>query len=88
MTPFGTELQRSINKQCGDFGKFTDWRKANTINMTKYVEVMRQPERDKPGIKQLPAADQYYSYWNYSNPNHKPISEGGLGLPLDDDSNL
>lgn len=56
--------------------------------MDKYVEVMKQPEGDKPGIKQLPASDKYYEYWGYDNPNHKPVSEGGLGLPLDQDSNL
>jgi hypothetical protein len=56
--------------------------------MDKYIEVMKQPEGDKPGIKQLPAADKYYEYWKYENPNHKPIEEGGLGLPAEQDSNL
>ncbi|KAF2796337.1 hypothetical protein K505DRAFT_300397 [Melanomma pulvis-pyrius CBS 109.77] len=78
----------SINKKCVNFDKFTDWRKENTIDMDKYVKVMQRPEGDKPGIKQLPAADQYYEYWGYDNPNHKPKSEGGHGLPLDIDSNL
>ncbi|OAG13117.1 uncharacterized protein CC84DRAFT_1078602 [Paraphaeosphaeria sporulosa] len=78
----------SINKKCHNFDKFTDWRRENSIDMDKYVEVMKQPEGDKPGIKQLPAADKYYEYWGYDNPNHKPVSEGGLGLPLDQDSNL
>ncbi|KAL5407595.1 hypothetical protein PMIN03_007070 [Paraphaeosphaeria minitans] len=78
----------SINKKCHNFDKFTDWRRENSIDMDKYVEVMKQPEGDKPGIKQLPAADKYYEYWGYDNPNHKPVSEGGLGLPLEQDSNL
>jgi hypothetical protein len=78
----------SINKQCVNFDKFTDWRKANTIDMEKYVKAMHMPEGEKPGIKQLPAADQYYEYWGYENPNHKPKEEGGHGIPLDIDSNL
>ena len=78
---------RSINKKCVNFDKFTEWRKANTIDMDKYVKVMQMPEGDKPGIKQHPAADQYYEYWGFDNPNHKPKPEGH-GLPLDEDSNL
>lgn len=78
----------SINKKCVNFNGLTEWRKKNTIDMDKYVEVMKMPEGEKPGIKQLPAADQYYDYWGYDNPNHKPIEEGGHGLPLDVDSNL
>lgn len=78
----------SINKQCVDFDALTTWRKENTIDMEKYVKVMQRPEGDKPGIKQLPAADQYYAYWNYTNPNHVPKAEGGHGIPLAIDSNL
>jgi hypothetical protein len=78
----------SINKKCVDFEGLTEWRKANTIDMDKYVEVMKMPEVGKPGIKELPAADQYYEYWGYDNPNHKPKAEGGHGLALDVDSNL
>jgi hypothetical protein len=55
--------------------------------MDKYVEVMKRPEGEKPGINQLPAADQYYEYWGYENPNHKPRPEGH-GIPLDVDNNL
>ncbi|KAF2115898.1 hypothetical protein BDV96DRAFT_646073 [Lophiotrema nucula] len=82
------ETQESINKQCISFEKLTELRKANTIDMDKYVEVMKMPEVEKPGIKQLPAADQYYEYWGYENPNHKPKSEGGHGIPVDIDNNL
>jgi hypothetical protein len=39
-------------------------------------------------INRLPAADQYYEYWGYDNPNHKTVEEGGHGLPMDVDSNL
>ena len=78
----------SINKKCVDFDGLTEWRRSNTIDMDKYVEVMKMPEGDKPGIKQRPAADQYYEYWGYENPNHKSVKEGGHGLPLDVDSNL
>ncbi|KAJ4344035.1 hypothetical protein N0V95_006413 [Ascochyta clinopodiicola] len=78
----------SINKKCINFDGLTEWRKEHTIDMDKYVDVMKMPEGEKPGIKQLPAADQYYEYWGYDNPNHKPINEGGHGLPTDVDSNL
>ncbi|ROV90630.1 hypothetical protein VMCG_10043 [Cytospora schulzeri] len=77
----------SINRQCINFDKFTEWRKGNTIDMDKYIEVMKKPEGYKPGIKQLPAADAYYEYWGYDNPNHKPKPEGH-GIPLGDDSGL
>ncbi|KAF2033088.1 hypothetical protein EK21DRAFT_45679, partial [Setomelanomma holmii] len=78
----------SINKKCVDFEGLTAWRKDNTIDMDKYVQVMQMDEMDKPGVKQRPAADQYYEYWGYENPNHKPVEEGGHGLPMDEDSNL
>ncbi|KAF1939249.1 hypothetical protein EJ02DRAFT_457105 [Clathrospora elynae] len=79
----------SINKKCVNFDGLTDWRLKNTIDMDKYVEVMEMPLGVKPGVKkQLPAADQYYEYWGYDNPNHKPVSEGGHGLPKDIDNNL
>ncbi|XPS80983.1 hypothetical protein M3J09_012927 [Ascochyta lentis] len=78
----------SINKKCVNFDGLTEWRKKHTIDMDKYVEVMKMPEGEKPGIKQLPAADQYYEYWGYDNPNHKPVNEGGHALPMDVDSNL
>lgn len=78
----------SINKKCVNFDGLTEWRKANTIDMEKYVKVMKMPEVDKPGVKELPAADQYYEYWGFENPNHKPEAEGGHGLPMDVDSNL
>jgi hypothetical protein len=78
----------SINKKCVDFDGLTEWRKANTIDMEKYVEVMKMPEVGKPGIKELPAADQYYKYWGFDNPNHKSKAEGGHGLPMEVDSNL
>jgi hypothetical protein len=78
----------SINKKCVDFDGLTEWRKRNTIDMDKYVEVMRKPEGDQSKIKQRPAADQYYEYWGYENPNHKSVKDGGHGLPIDVDSNL
>lgn len=78
----------SINKQCVNFDGLTQWRRENTIDMDKYVEVMKRPQGEKPGIKQRPAADQYYEYWGYDNPNHKKVEDGGHGLPADVDSNL
>lgn len=78
----------SIQKQCVDFDGLTAWRREHSIDMDKYVEVMKMPEGEKPGIKQRPAADAYYEYWGYENPNHKPVELGGNGLPVDVDSNL
>ena len=78
----------SINKKCVNFDGLTDWRKENTIDMDKYVEVMKKPEGGNPKINQRPAADQYYEYWGYDNPNHKAVEEGGHGLPVNVDSNL
>lgn len=78
----------SINKKCVNFDGLTEWRKRNTIDMDKYVRVMKKPEGSKLGTKQRPAADQYYEYWRYDNPNHKSIEEGGHGLPIEVDSNL
>ncbi|KAJ4313594.1 hypothetical protein N0V94_006864 [Neodidymelliopsis sp. IMI 364377] len=78
----------SIKKQCVNFEGLTKWRRENTIDMDKYVKVMKMPEGEKPGIKQRPAADQYYEYWGYENPNHKAVEQGGHGLPMNLDSNL
>ncbi len=78
----------SINKKCVNFDGLTEWRKDHTIDMKKYVEVMKMPEGEKPGVQQHPAADQYYDYFGYENPNHVDKTKGGHGLPLDVDSNL
>jgi hypothetical protein len=78
----------SIRKHCVDFDGLTQFRKKNTIDMEKYVEVMQMPEVGKPRVKELPAADQYYEYWGYKNPNHNEVDESGHGLPMDVDSNL
>jgi hypothetical protein len=57
---------RSVQKQCVNFDKLTDWRLANTIDMDRYVEVMRKPE----GVTERKMADQYYAYYGFPNPNH------------------
>ena len=67
-----------MNRQCIDFEKLTVWRKDNTIDMAKYVEVMKKPER----VKQLPMSDAYYEYYKMANPNHIQ------GSHLDEDFNL
>jgi hypothetical protein len=78
----------SIKKQCVNFDGLTEFRKKNSIDMDRYVEFMQMPEEGKPAVKELPAADQYYEYWGYDNPNHKSVAEGGHGIPMDVDSNL
>ncbi|KAH8894252.1 hypothetical protein GQ53DRAFT_744994 [Thozetella sp. PMI_491] len=59
----------SINKQCINFDKLTEWRKENTIDVEKYGRVMKKKEGK---VKELPAADQFYRYYkpDVTNPNH------------------
>jgi hypothetical protein len=61
-----TNGYRSVQRQCVNFEKLTDWRLASTIDMDRYVEVMRKPE----GVTQRKMADQYYTYNGRPNPNH------------------
>jgi hypothetical protein len=58
----------SINRQCVDFEAVTRWRIENTIDVDKYNRNTRKP----PGVKELRAADDYYTYraLNLTNPNH------------------
>ena len=58
----------SINRQCINFDKLTEWRKDNSIDMTKYLERMKKKE----GQKELPAPDDFYVYYapDKVNPNH------------------
>lgn len=60
----------SVNRQCINFDKLTEWRAENTIDMDKYVEVMKLPRF--PDAKKLRAPDEYYKYYepNMTNPNH------------------
>ncbi|KAK3180011.1 hypothetical protein K4F52_008589 [Lecanicillium sp. MT-2017a] len=57
----------SVNRECINFEKLTNWRRANTVDMDKYIEVMTMPD----GVARLPMADQYYEYYGLDNPNHK-----------------
>ena len=50
----------SINKQCINFDKFTNYRRKNTIDMKKYVEVMKMPKINKLGVHELPTADSIW----------------------------
>ncbi|KAL7931544.1 hypothetical protein V8C35DRAFT_309776 [Trichoderma chlorosporum] len=50
----------SIDRKCINFEKLSDWRRANTIDMNKWAEIMKKP----PGAKEEKLADQYYG------PNH------------------
>lgn len=58
----------SINKQCVDFDKLTEWRKENSVDMDKYVEKMKMKE----GVNALPAPDEFYKNFfpDAVNPNH------------------
>lgn len=56
----------SIQRQCVDFEGLTEWRKKKSLNMDKWVEVMKKPE----GVNQLPMADAYYNLFSKDNPNH------------------
>lgn len=60
-------LYRSVNRECINFEKLTNWRRANTVDMDKYIEVMTMPD----GVARRPMADQYYEYYGLDNPNHK-----------------
>ncbi|KAK8012775.1 hypothetical protein PG991_010150 [Apiospora marii] len=60
----------SVNRQCIDFDKLSQWRKENTLDMEKYVETMRKKEGRH--YNQLKAPDAYYEYYmpGAVNPNH------------------
>ena len=59
-------MARSVNRQCINFDKLTTWRKQTTIDMDKYVKVMKKPN----GVKERPIADQFYEFHGMPNPNH------------------
>ncbi|KAK7954062.1 hypothetical protein PG996_014948 [Apiospora saccharicola] len=60
----------SVNRQCINFDKLSQWRKDNTLDMDKYVETMRKKEGKH--FNQLKAPDAYYEYYmpDVVNPNH------------------
>lgn len=60
----------SVNRQCINFERLSQWRKENTLDMGKYVKTMRKKE-DKH-YHQLKAPDAYYKYYmpDAVNPNH------------------
>ncbi|KAK8923291.1 hypothetical protein VCV18_007354 [Metarhizium anisopliae] len=68
----------SVNRQCVNFERLTAWRKENTIDMDKYIQVMKKPK----GVRGRPMADQFYAYHNLDNPNHLH------GANLDQDFNV
>jgi hypothetical protein len=81
----------SVNNKSIDFDGMMEWRKRNSIDMNRYVKVMKMTEDKKPRIKQGPAADQYYEHWESESRNYKLAEEGGQGgqgLPTDVDSEL
>ncbi|RGP79544.1 tat pathway signal sequence [Fusarium longipes] len=59
----------SVNRQCIDFDQLTEWRLKNSVDLDTYIENSAKP----PGVKQLPAPDAYYKFFNpnnLTNPNH------------------
>lgn len=48
----------SVNRQCINFDKLTEWRKENTVDMDRYVEVMEKPE----GVKEAPIPEVIGSF--------------------------
>ena len=75
-----TSMYRSINRQCINFNKLTQWRKENTIDMDIYREVMKKPA----GIKTHPQSDAYYEYFHRGEPNPNHLN----GTNLDNDFNF
>lgn len=73
---FRTDLNhRSLNRQCIDFDKLTLWRKENTIDMDKYVEVMKKPK----GVEEAPMTDMFFElYGNLIDPNHAHSHGGSI----------
>ncbi|XDG10127.1 hypothetical protein ABKA04_009742 [Annulohypoxylon sp. FPYF3050] len=58
----------SINRQCIDFEKLTEFRKANGLDLDKYVRIMKKALH--PGVKERHQSDAYYYWYNETNPNH------------------
>jgi len=58
----------SINRQCVDFDAITRWNLENTLDVDRYTKIVRKPL----GVKELPAADDWYRLMNpnKTNPNH------------------
>ncbi|ROW02987.1 hypothetical protein VMCG_05731 [Cytospora schulzeri] len=46
----------SVNRQCINFDKLTQWRKDNTVDMDHYIEVMKKPK----GVKEAPVPAEYW----------------------------
>ncbi|KAK8030712.1 hypothetical protein PG990_000446 [Apiospora arundinis] len=72
----------SVNRQCINFDKLSQWRKENTLDMEKYVKTMRKKE-DKQ-YNQLKAPDAYYKYYmpKAVNPNHRNGANPGEDFNL------
>ncbi|KAI0890138.1 uncharacterized protein GGS22DRAFT_150087 [Annulohypoxylon maeteangense] len=58
----------SINRQCTNFEKLTQFRKENGLDLEKYIQIMRKSLH--PGVKERHQSDAYYYWYNETNPNH------------------
>ncbi|KAI1452641.1 hypothetical protein F4805DRAFT_470695 [Annulohypoxylon moriforme] len=58
----------SINRQCINFEKLTEFRRANGLDLDKYVKIMKKSLH--PGVKERHQSDAYYYWYNETNPNH------------------
>ncbi|KAI1872147.1 uncharacterized protein JN550_004350 [Neoarthrinium moseri] len=56
----------SVDRQCIDFDRLTEFRTEVSLDMDKYKYVMNKPL----GVTQLHMPDQYYAYFGRENPNH------------------
>ncbi|KAI1764522.1 hypothetical protein GGR53DRAFT_307704 [Hypoxylon sp. FL1150] len=58
----------SINRQCVNFEKLTEFRKETGLDLDKYVQTMKKSLH--PGVKERHQSDAYYYWFNETNPNH------------------
>ncbi|KAI1799441.1 hypothetical protein F4811DRAFT_98520 [Daldinia bambusicola] len=58
----------SINRQCINFDKLTEFRKEHGLDLDKYVRIMKKSLH--PGVKERHQSDAYYYWYNETNPNH------------------
>lgn len=56
----------SINRQCVDFEKLTQWRQESTIDMDKYVRVMMKPV----GVKEMKQSEEYFAFFEPNETSH------------------
>ncbi len=66
----------SVNRQCIDFDRLTDWRRQNSIDLATYDDTMALQGRE--GIVVLPMTDKYWPFF----PDETPGSVKTSGEPI------